>query len=44
MKNTGYEDPVRPCDPLALLQSGKLDRGAVQNAVRRILELMGKLD
>ena len=42
--NTGYENPVRPCDPFALLQTGKLDRGAVLNSVRRILQLMGKLD
>ena len=42
--NTGYENPVRPCDPVGLLQSGKLDRGAVLNSVRRILKLMNKLD
>lgn len=42
--NTGYEEPLRPCDPLALLEEGKLDRGAVLLSVKRILNLMAKLD
>ena len=42
--NNGYENPVRPCDPLGLLRSGKMDRGAVLKSVYRILKLMEKLD
>jgi beta-glucosidase len=32
------------CDPADLLKEGKLDRGAVIASVRRILQLMSKLD
>ena len=42
--NNGYENPVRPCDPVGMLRSGKMDRGAVRNSVRRILKLMERLD
>lgn len=42
--NNGYENPVRPCDPVGMLRSGKMDQGAVLNSVRRILKLMERLD
>ena len=39
-----YEHAPESCDPVALMQEGKLDKGAVLLSVRRILKLMENLE
>lgn len=42
--NGPYGHGPAVCDPVQLMQEGKLDRGAVLASARRILNLMAKLD